>query len=401
LAVDAMSALRDLMTVLFGLAVTVPAAYLAFLAAVTLFARPIRRVPADPSGALRLAILVPAHDEELLIGRTVDGLQQLRYPRDRFSVHVVADNCTDRTAAVARQHGATVHERTDPARRGKGAALNWLIDQLAGEAPDIDGFVIVDADSALSPDFLSAMDEHLRAGDQIVQALNLVAVAEDRPLIHVRELALELTCHLRPLAYTTLGGSSLLCGNGMCFSAAVLRRYRWSETSVVEDGELYIRLLRDGRRVTLATDAVVRSVMPATWREARSQSVRWDRARFDHAPEAAAFIWDGLRRGDRTAFLAGLSIIHPSVTVLLAAAVAGLVAGAVAGAAGLVDLAAIAIVAVAFYTLRGASLGGMKSRVLLRLLLWAPLYAGWKLSVMGRAALGAGRKEWARTSRAE
>jgi cellulose synthase/poly-beta-1,6-N-acetylglucosamine synthase-like glycosyltransferase len=396
-----MSALRDVVTSLFGLVVTVPALYLAFLAVVTLFARPVRRPSAGPREALRLAILVPAHDEELLIGPTVARLRQLRYPSERFSIHVVADNCTDATAAMARRYGATVHERTDPTRRGKGAALNWLVDQLAREAPDIAGFVVVDADSALSPDFLSVMSDHLQAGDQIIQSLNLVAVSEDRPLIHVRELALELTCHLRPLAYTTLGGSSLLCGNGMCFSAPLLRRYRWSETSVVEDGELYIRLLRDGHRVVLATGAVVRSVMPSTWREARSQSVRWDRARFDHAPEAAAFLWAGLRRKDRTAFLAGLSIIHPSVTILVAAAVAGLALGGLARASALVDLAAVALLGLAFYTLRGASLGAMRPRVLLRLLLWAPLYAGWKLAVMGRAALGAGRKEWARTSRAE
>jgi cellulose synthase/poly-beta-1,6-N-acetylglucosamine synthase-like glycosyltransferase len=275
------------------------------------------------------------------------------------------------------------------------------VDQLARDAPDIEGFIVVDADSELSPDFLSVMNDHLLAGDEIVQALNLVSVSEDRPLIHVRELALELTCHLRPLAYTTLGGSSLLCGNGMCFSAPILREYRWSETSVVEDGELYIRLLRDGRRVSLATGAVVRSVMPATLREARTQSVRWDRARFDHAPEAAAFIRQGLRDRDPNALLAGLSVIHPSVAVLLSAAVAGMAIGALAGALVLVDLAALTIVALAVYTLRGAWLGGMKPRVLLRLLLWAPLYAGWKLSITARAAFGAGRKEWARTNRAE
>jgi 1,2-diacylglycerol 3-beta-glucosyltransferase len=401
MVVDAMVTLRDVVTLAFGLVVTLPAIYLAFLAVVTLFARPVRRPKTDPGEALRLAILVPAHDEELLIGRTVAGLRQLRYPRDRFSVHVVADNCTDATAAMARRSGATVHERTHPTRRGKGAALNWLVDQLAREAPDIDAFVVVDADSELSPEFLSVMNDHLQAGDQIIQALNLVAVSEDRPLIHVRELALELTCHLRPLAYTTLGGSSLLCGNGMCFSAALLRQYRWSETSVVEDGELHIRLLRDGRRVSLATDAVVRSVMPATLREARTQSVRWDRARFDHAPEAAAFIWDGLRHRDRNALLAGLSVIHPSVAILLSGAVAGLVVGVLAGAAVLVDLAALAVVALAVYTLRGAWLGGMEPRVLMRLLLWAPLYAGWKVSVTARAAFGAGRKEWARTNRAE
>ena len=86
----------------------------------------------------------------------------------------------------------------------------------------------------LSNDFVGVMSDHLRAGDQTIQALHLVAVSEDRPLIRIRELAFHLGNHLRPLAHTILGGSSGLHGTGMCFAADIARRYRWSESSVVD-----------------------------------------------------------------------------------------------------------------------------------------------------------------------
>ena len=154
---------------LFAVVITLPALYLAFLGAVTLVARPKTPVSRRGTGSLGFAILVPAHNEAELVGGTVDRLLRLRHPADRVSVHVVADNCTDDTAAVAREHGACVHERTDARRRGKGAALNWLADQVFSEIPRVDAFVVVDADSELSNDFVGVMSDHLRAGAQTIQ----------------------------------------------------------------------------------------------------------------------------------------------------------------------------------------------------------------------------------------
>jgi cellulose synthase/poly-beta-1,6-N-acetylglucosamine synthase-like glycosyltransferase len=392
--------IENALTVAYGLVVTLPSLYLAFLAGATFGARPAppRRLV---DGPIRFAILVPAHNEELLIGRTVAALRQLDYPAERFAIHVVADNCTDDTARVARQHGACVHERNDTSKRGKGAALNWLVRELADEAPLTDALVVVDADSDLSPHFLSVMSDHLRSGADIVQGLNLVRVSEDRPVIRIRELALELSCHLRPLAYTRLGGSSGLYGNGVCLIPAICRRYPWSESSVVEDGELFIRLVQEGHRVAFASGAVVRSVMPATLRDARSQSVRWERARFDHVRDAAQFVWRGVRHGDPNALFAGLALLHPPAALLAAAGVLGVAAGTVAGVHGLAFLAAVSLIALAAYILRGAWLGGMGPHVMLKLALWAPRYTGWKVWVMALAALGVDRGEWVRTRRAE
>lgn len=390
----------DLVTVPFAIFIALPATYLGFLAAVTLRRATVKYRNGGPSGTTRFAILVPAHDEEILIGRTVAGLLRLRYPPQRFSVHVVADNSSDETAAVARRNGGCVHERKDPSKAGKGAALNWLVDEVATEIPDIDAFVIVDADSALSANFLSAMERELRSGAQVVQALNLVAVPEDRPLVRIRELAFELTCHLRPLAYEILGGSSTLHGNGMCFAAPLCRRYRWSEASVVEDGELFLRLVSDGHRVALASDATVRSRMPATLREARSQALRWERGRFDHSVYALGLAYRGLRRQDPRALLAGLNALIPPIAVLATASFVGLVTGTATGAPALAALGFGSLLSLLFYALRGAALGRMAPRILLRMLVWVLPYAVWKLWVIALAAVGVGRGAWSRTSRA-
>ena len=385
---------------LFAVVITLPALYLAFLGAVTLVARPKTPVSRRGTGSLGFAILVPAHNEAELVGGTVDRLLRLRHPADRVSVHVVADNCTDDTAAVARERGACVHERTDARRRGKGAALNWLADQVFSEIPRVDAFVVVDADSELSNDFVGVMSDHLRAGDQTIQALHLVAVSEDRPLIRIRELAFHLGNHLRPLAHTILGGSSGLHGTGMCFAADIARRYRWSESSVVEDGELFLRLVRDGHRVALATGATVRQTVPASFAGAGAQAVRWERVRFDHFVAGARLAAQGARRRNPSALFAGLSILVPPTAVLATAGGLAIVMGALVGSAALAVLGAVALVALVGYAARGAALAGMAPRVLLRILLWAPPYAIWKLYVVALAATGTGRGEWARSTRA-
>jgi cellulose synthase/poly-beta-1,6-N-acetylglucosamine synthase-like glycosyltransferase len=390
--------LLDLVTALFAVSIVLPCVYLAFLSAVTLRARPAVP-PAVAHGTVRFALLVPAHNEELVIGRNVAGLMRLRYPRDRFSVHVVADNCDDGTAAVARDQGACVHERRDVRRRGKGAALNWLALEVAREVPDAEAFVVVDADSELSADSLSVMADHLRSGAVAVQALHLVAVSEDRPLVRMRELAFRLTCHLRPLAYTTLGGSSGLYGTGMCFAAPLYRRYRWSESSVVEDGELFLRLVRDGHRVALAADATVRQAVPATFRRARTQAIRWERGRFDHVVDAMSLVWNGVRRRDPNRLLVGVAFFIPPVAVLAAASALAIVLGATTGTATLLLVAIAALLSLLLYVLRGAGLAKMTPRATLQILLWAPVFAAWKLWIVALAAVGVGRGEWIRTAR--
>src|SRR5579872_5128903 len=148
--------------------VQVPAAlmvmYLDMLSAAAVFRR---RAPRVVPPRHRFAILVPAHNEEVLLPRLLGSLRALEYPRALFDIHVVADQCTDRTADIAAAAGATVHERREAEGHGKGYALRWLLDRLRERGDTYDAYIVFDADSLVSPRFLSVMNAYLARGAQV------------------------------------------------------------------------------------------------------------------------------------------------------------------------------------------------------------------------------------------
>ena len=206
----------------------------------------------------RFLILIPAHNEELLLGDVLDQLRGNAYPASHVTVAVVADNCDDRTADVARAHGASVLERTDPVHRGKGQALNWAMrERLDAAGFAYDAVVILDADSVVNPDFLWFMDAQLRSGHEALQAYYGV----QNPLEHWRTslLAASLAAFhfLRPLGRDRLGLPCGLKGNGMCFSRRLVAQYGYPAFSVVEDVELALLYLRQGVHVKFVPGAQV------------------------------------------------------------------------------------------------------------------------------------------------
>src|SRR5262252_937178 len=126
--------------------------YLLVLAVLAITARPTRGCPSE--GRRKFAVLVPAHDEEAVLERLLSSLKRLDYPSERVDICVVADNCSDTTADIARSSGARVYERVDTTQQAKGYALRWLLEQLGREDRTYDAFVVVDADSVLAPNFL-------------------------------------------------------------------------------------------------------------------------------------------------------------------------------------------------------------------------------------------------------
>ncbi len=234
------------------------------------------------AAARRFAILVPAHDEAMGIARSVRSMVEQSHPEQRFEVHVVADNCTDDTAAVARAAGATVHERFDLDDRGKGAALNWLHARLQDDPEPFDAYVIVDADSTLAPGFLSAIDRAFDGGASVVQGFYGVRDPDDSPTTALRYAALACRHHLRPLGRTAIGASCGLFGNGMAFRADVLAGRQWSG-HLTEDIEFQMELLLDGTLVDYAPDARLEAEMPGGIDASTTQNQRWELGRIQVA----------------------------------------------------------------------------------------------------------------------
>ena|SRR5690242_10616174 len=394
------------------IALAVPVAYLVVVTfAALLAARRRARMPhaadplasADPARLPRIAVLVPAHDEELLIGRLLDSLARLTYPRACRDVYVVADNCADRTAEIVRAIGwAHVYERHDTARRGKGYALQDLLSRMETAGNVYDAYVIVDADAVVDAHYLDHLAAAILRGARALQGQNTVLNTLDAPSTVLRWLALTLMNHVRPLGRNGLGASATLTGNGMCLTRDLLRAHPWQAHGATEDYQYYLTLVTAGERVRYVPEAVVRSEMPATFAQMRTQDVRWE----SQAPEqrragaAWALLAGALRQRDPVRLDALLELIAPPLSPLVAAVLACAIAGALlraplAFAGGALLCAGVACyVGSALYLLRPPPAA-------YRALLHAPRFIAWKLWVL----LALRRKHsrsgaWVRTTRA-
>ncbi len=371
------------------------AAYLLVLSAAAL-----RRPPVPPPAkqGRRFALLVPAHDEERSIQRLIASLRAQRYPRERFVIFVVADNCSDRTAAIAREHGAVVHERTDLIRRAKGHALRWLLERVRAEGP-WDAYVVFDADSVASPDFLAQMDARLETGSRAIQAHYDVLNAAASPVAALREAALASLHYLRPLGRSALGLSCGLKGNGMCFEAATLDRLGWSSTGLAEDVELHHVLVRDGVRVDFAPEAQVRADMPVTLDEAESQNLRWEAGRLRTLrQDVLPLLGRGFRERDPILVDAAAEQLIPPLSVAIGVSGACALAALVAGAPLAAGLATFATAGMALHVLAGLVAVRAPARTYVALLR-APSYIAWKLALYAKAVVAPAAHPWIRTER--
>jgi len=303
---------------------TIAAVPNAYLLAVLAAAWRGKRASAPPCrpGRLRFAVLVPARNEEAVIGDCLASLRALDHPADRVETIVIADRCSDGTAAVAARAGATVWAR-DRGEDGKGAALAWALDCLERERPAVDIVVVVDADCTVSSNLLAVFEAHVLAGARAVQAAYGIANPEASWAAALRFASLELMNVVRPLGTSTLGVSAGLYGTGMAFSAELLARLPWTARSLVEDREHHLALVASGERVAFAREASVRSPAPVTLGRSRGQQLRWEAGRTELIRRwLPLLLARGLRRRDAAQLHAAVELVIPPQSVLLAAGAA-------------------------------------------------------------------------------
>ena len=354
------------------------------------------------SSCLNFAILIPAHDEVAMLGTLLQSLADLAYAKDHYSVYVVADNCTDATAELARATGwVHVYERFDRDKRGKGHALNWLLQQLKQDRLNYDAYIILDADSVVDPTFLQAMNNKLLQGGRALQAYYTALNATESPSAALRWIALSLVNHVRPLGRNGIGASSNLAGNGMCFTYDLLEQYPWQAFSLTEDYQYYLRLVLHGERVLYVPDAVVRSVMPTTFKQMRTQDIRWE------AFTGSESVWEtawkllitGIRNGDFVRLEAIAELLTPPLSLLIIWCLLALI-GSLALWSLLGILISLILTGGLIYYLSTAIYLLRPPRAIYIALLHAPRFILWKLwvlLVLKRSKKYAG--EWIRTSR--
>jgi cellulose synthase/poly-beta-1,6-N-acetylglucosamine synthase-like glycosyltransferase len=292
----------------------IPLAYWILLALASVrFPRPTNIIGRLPTH--RFVIAIPAHNEANVIETTVKRLHELDYPTDMYSIHIVADHCSDDTAELARRAGAQVHERKEGPRGGKGGALSWLFKQIL-DGGSCDAVVIFDADTQVDPQFLRLMDTRLAQGDQVIQGQHVIRNPKQGWFAALTWAMFLIDNRYQNLGRSNLGWSAKHMGDSICFKEAVLRKMGWGE-GLTEDFQLRQRLLLEGIRITYEPSAKGYGEAPRTWTKARTQRARWLRGTTDASQRfGARLLVNGFRHRNAAMLDGAMQAYFPSYSTL-------------------------------------------------------------------------------------
>ena len=229
-----------------------------------------------PEPKTRFAILIPAHNEERNLGTTLESLQTgIDYPKELVEIYVVADNCTDSTATIAKAYNVRVLERHDTVNRGKGFALKYSFPMIFEETK-CDGVLVVDADCTLDAHALRSFDFRLQKNPNIPLQLNYVVGNPDESTTsYLLGIA---NCLENEFFYVPKDALRLfvtLRGTGMYLPRQVLERHPWEAFSIVEDTDYTLQLLQKNIPVGFIGEARVLSAFPAERKTLSVQRKRW------------------------------------------------------------------------------------------------------------------------------
>lgn len=354
----------------------------------------------DPTAPpITVAVLIPAYNEELRIGATVTRLQQARYPTDHYTVFVIADNCDDRTAELARAGGATVLERSEPEDPGKGQALDWCVRTHAATLAKYDAVAIVDADTYVHPDFLTEVSASLSCPDvDLLQTFDGVANPDQNWRTALTYAGFALINHVRSCGRSRLGTSVGLQGNGMAFRTDLLLKYGWPAQSVVEDVQFSFDLLFDGHIVHYNPDAILTSEMPATRHQAASQRRRWELGRLQVAWRYVPKLLRAFVVRPRWRYLeAAFYLLVPPLSMLVMSECL-LVLLALLWRPIWLPLALACVLGTCFHVGSGLYMSRVPKPVWLGLLA-VPLFLLWKIPLYVKMLLSPNERTWVRTNR--
>ena len=358
----------------------------------------VAAVSAAPARA-GFAVLMPAHDEAGGIAAAIAAVRAQLGARDRLLV--VADNCSDATAASARAAGAEVIERTDAQRRGKGYALDHGVRWLERAPPVV--VVVVDADCIVAPGALERLTQRCLATARPAQALYLMHAPPGAGLgLRIAAFAWVVKNRLRPLGGAALGWPCQLMGTGMAFPWTLIRSAPLASGHLVEDMELGVALARAGAAPLFCAQALVSSVFPSDAAGARAQRRRWEHGHLSVlAATGPRLLAQALLRRDGALAALALDLMVPPLAALALALTALLVIGA-AWWGFTADALPVALAALAMglfgAVVMAAWWRGGRQLVTLRELVALPWYVAAKIPLYVRLFTKR-QVEWVRTKR--
>lgn len=368
-----------------------------FVAEVAAGLRPLA-TPVRTRAVPRFTVLIPAHDEATGIAAT---LWALRDADPAIDLLVIADNCTDDTAARARDAGARVAERVEPARRGKGYALAFGRDVLAAAPPAC--VIVLDADCAMLGEGPAALARSAVGTGRAVQARNLQrSDLTATPTAQISNFAFLVKNLVRQRGTVRLGGVAALTGTGMAIPWDQFARAPLASADLAEDLALGVWLTRAGEP-PCADETVHVWSDAASGKDLLVQRNRWERGFLSVARgQALPLFADGIRAGSRARAWLGLHLVVPPLALLFASGAATLFVTVLLSFLG-ASAAAPAILAAALTIAGSATVSAWiaegRGRIDGRALLAAPLYVAAKLPLYRSLLRRRGDHGWVRTRR--
>lgn len=287
--------------------------------------------PFKAAKANRYAILIAARNEEAVLPHLLESIQAQDYPVELLTTYVVADNCTDRTAEVARTHGAQVFTRFNSSQIGKGYALNFLLEQIQKHhgLEQYDAFLIIDADNLLQPDYVTQMNKVCSAGYEAFCGYRNTKNFGDNWLSSGYGLwYLHDSTHLNQ-SRMLLGTTCAVNGTGFGFTKQLLERCGgWNFFTLTEDIEFNTWCATRGVRIGYCHNAVLFDEQPTNFRQSWRQRTRWTQGGLQVSIRYAKDLLKGLFKGGSTSYASfetatlslwgyGMSALSFSITLLV------------------------------------------------------------------------------------
>jgi cellulose synthase/poly-beta-1,6-N-acetylglucosamine synthase-like glycosyltransferase len=361
-----------------------------------------RRHDVPPAGpptlTPRFLILIPAHNEELLIDACLASLEALRYPADRSEVLVIADNCTDATADRVRMHGMRCLERTDATLRGKPRAVSWALERI--DLSRHDAVVVLDADSIVDQGFLGALARRSPLTGKIVQGYIDVSNPEETAVTRMArvwsavrfQLIDELKVH---------AGVNVPLADGLCIGTEVLQRHGWSAYSLSETWEIYASMTAAGVRCVGAQDAHLCAQEARSLMQSASQRKRWTAGRLTVLGRYGPAILRSHAVGWRQKLdsVAELTALGPAahLGIALALAAIALISGAPRGSL-IATVLLLSLIRPVTYTTIALTRDPAPGRALAAFA-FLPFYVVWRIGIQLSSLARLGNKPWVRTER--
>ena len=238
----------------------------------------------------KYAILIPARNERAVIGNLLDSIQKQDYPQEYITVFVVADNCTDDTAEVARSKGAICYEHNNPNERTKGFGLKYLFERIEEDygIQSFEGYFIFDSDNLLKKDYISRMNDSFDAGEKIITSYRNTKNFSENWIASTYALHWLRSIRTRHRARSVLHLATNIQGTGFLFASEVVKD-GWKYTSLTEDRALTADSVVAGYEITYNNDAVFYDEQPVSMRVALRQRLRWSKGHLQAFAESG---WD-------------------------------------------------------------------------------------------------------------